>query len=45
MAFFVGRGNTPSGQEVPQGSVDIFDAILLIVIAVGLTTFLLLLES
>jgi len=24
----------------PQGSVDIFDAILLIVIAVGLTTFL-----
>ena len=28
------------GTGGPQGSVDIFDAILLIVIAVGLTTFL-----
>jgi len=33
------------GTGGPPGSVDTFDAILLIVIAVGLTTFLLLLES
>jgi hypothetical protein len=33
------------GTGGPQGSVDIFDAILLIVVAVGLTTFLVRLGS
>ena len=41
----VGRGNMRIGTGGPLGSVDTLSAILLVVVAVGLATFLFLLES